>query len=128
MIEVQGSCHCGAVRFTVQAKQEITVQKCNCSMCVRCGFIHYIVPASRFQLNAGADMLNEYRFNSEVARHLFCRICGIKSFYVPRSNPEGYSVNANCVSWPESVLIIEEEFDGQNWESHAGALTHLSSD
>lgn len=128
MIEVQGSCHCGAVKFTVQATLKIVVQKCNCSMCIRCGFIHYIVPASRFQLNTSADVLSAYRFNTGLAKHLFCRICGIKPFYIPRSNPEGYSVNVNCVTWPDSVEIIEEAFDGQNWEVHAGALKHLSSD
>ncbi len=128
MIEVQGSCHCGAVNFTVQAKPKIVVQKCNCSMCARCGFVHYIVPASHFQLNSGADNLSEYCFNTGVAKHLFCRVCGIKSFYIPRSNPDGYSINVNCVSWPDSVEIIEEGFDGNDWENHAGTLKHLSRD
>jgi len=126
-IEVHGSCHCGAVKFTVQAKPKILVQKCNCSMCIRCGYIHYIVPASRFQLCTGADFLTEYRFNTGLAKHLFCRTCGVKSFYIPRSNPDGYSVNVNCVAWPDSVEMIEEDFDGKDWEAHAKNLKHLST-
>jgi len=128
MIEVKGSCHCGAVKFTIQAEEKIVVQKCNCSICSKSGFIHYIVPASRFRLDSGAGVLTEYRFNSGLAKHLFCSICGVKSFYVPRSNPDGYSVNVNCINSPDLVEIIEEEFDGRNWEKHAQLLWHLSSD
>ncbi len=128
MIEIQGSCHCGAVKFVVQAEPRIVVQKCNCSICSSCGFIHYIVPASRFQLKSGAEVLTEYHFNTGLAKHLFCSICGVKSFYVPRSNPDGYSVNVNCMIWPDSVEIFEENFDGRNWEKNAASLTHLSHD
>lgn len=80
MIDVMGSCHCGAVSFTVKVPRKITVQKCNCSICTACGFVHYIVSASRFQLNSGAEVLTEYRFNTGQAKHLFCSICGVKSF------------------------------------------------
>jgi hypothetical protein len=128
MIEVKGLCHCGAVSFTVKVPPKIVVQKCNCSICSACGFLHYIVPASRFQLNTGAEVLTEYRFNTGEAKHLFCSICGVKSFYVPRSNPDGFSVNVNCVAWPDSIEIIQEEFDGRSWEANATALRHLSDD
>jgi len=127
-IEVHGSCHCGAVKITLQAATKIVVQKCNCSICSKSGYVHYIVPASCFRLDSGARVLTEYRFNSGLARHLFCSICGVKAFYVPRSNPDGYSVNFNCVIWPEFVEIIVEEFDGRNWEKHAAGLLDLSSD
>jgi hypothetical protein len=88
--------------------------------------LHLILPAGQFHLASGADTLTEYRFNTGVARHLFCKVCGIKSFYVPRSNPDGYSVNANCVNWHAAVEMTIEEFDGRNWEQHAHALKHLS--
>src|SRR5438270_838076 len=61
------------------------------------GYLHLIVPRARFRLLRGADALSEYTFNTGTARHLFCRRCGVKSFYVPRSNPEGYSVNVRCL-------------------------------
>lgn len=128
LTEVKGSCHCGAVQFAVQVPDRVVTQKCNCSICSATGFLHYIVPASRFQLISGVQELTEYRFNTRQAKHLFCGICGVKSFYIPRSNPDGFSVNVNCIEWPDSIEILEEEFDGQNWETHAGALKHLSEE
>lgn len=124
---VDGGCHCGAVRFTVTVPGKIVVQRCNCSICSTSGFVHYIVPEQRFRLVRGEASLTEYRFNTGQARHLFCGTCGVKSFYVPRSNPDGYSINVNCVSWPMSVEIQEESFDGKNWEIHAESLRHLSA-
>jgi hypothetical protein len=128
MIDATGSCHCGAVSFTIKTPAKIVVQRCNCSICSACGFLHYIVAASRFQLIRGAEVLTEYRFNTGQAKHLFCSVCGIKSFYVPRSNPDGFSVNANCVDWPQTVEITLEDFDGRNWEENAGFLKHLTSE
>jgi hypothetical protein len=93
----KGGCHCGAVAFVVDAPAEVTVQDCNCSLCRMTGYLHLIVPASRFRLLRGQDALTTYTFNSGTAKHLFCRHCGIKSFYVPRSNPDGFSVNLRCV-------------------------------
>ena len=94
LVAHRGGCHCGAVRFEVDAPARLLVHDCNCSICAMSGFQHLIVPGSRFRLLAGADALTEYTFNTGVARHLFCRRCGVKSFYEPRSNPDGYSVNA----------------------------------
>ena len=93
----RGGCHCGAVAFEVDAPARLDVQQCNCSVCSMTGFLHLIVPASRFRLLRGAEMLETYTFNTGTARHLFCRRCGIKSFYVPRSNPDGFSVNVRCL-------------------------------
>lgn len=121
-----GGCHCGAIKFEVDAPARLLVQSCNCSMCRPGGYLHLIVPATAFRLLQGADSLTTYTFNTGVARHLFCRVCGIKSFYVPRSNPDGYSVNLNCLA-PGSIEHVEiEPFDGQNWEQHGAALAHLS--
>ncbi len=120
-----GGCHCGAVRFEVEAPEDLTVSDCNCSICAKSGFLHLIVPQSRFRLVSGEENLAEYSFNTGVAKHLFCRTCGIKSFYVPRSNPDGYSVNIHCLETrPRSMKI--EPFDGQNWEQHAHGLAYLS--
>lgn len=122
----RGGCHCGAVQFEVLAPARVTVQSCNCSMCRPSGYLHLIVPASAFRLLQGAESLTCYRFNTGVAQHLFCKVCGIKSFYVPRSNPDGYSVNLNCLV-PGTVERAEvEAFDGQNWEQHGAGLAQLS--
>ena len=120
-----GSCHCEAVSFEVELNDHILVQECNCSMCNMLGFQHIIVPASRFHLLSGAEDLTTYTFNTGVAKHTFCSHCGVKPFYTPRSNPDGYSVNLRCMkALPQSVDI--EPFDGQNWEDNAGTLKHLS--
>lgn len=91
------------------------------------GYWHLIVPAARFRLLSDRDELIEYTFNTGVARHLFCRTCGIKSFYVPRSNPDGIDVNARCLDPGTVEAVTIEPFDGQNWEQHAAALAHLSA-
>lgn len=123
-----GGCHCGAVRFEVQTPLVIEVEDCNCSMCARTGYLHLIVPASRFRLLQGGDAITTYAFNTATAKHLFCSICGIKSYYVPRSNPDGFSVNLRCLDDPKSfdeVRIVN--FDGRgNWEAQARALTYKS--
>lgn len=118
----QGGCHCGQVRFQVLAPPILVVQSCNCSMCDKTGFLHLLVSRSRFQLLQGADQLTTYTFNTGVAQHLFCKTCGIKSFYIPRSHPDGYSVNARCLD-PETIERLEiEPFDGRNWEANIEAL------
>jgi len=121
-----GGCHCGTVRFEVRAPAVLEVHDCNCSICARTGFLHLIVPADQFRLLGGEEALTEYRFNTGVARHLFCSVCGVKSFYVPRSNPDGFSVNFRCLD-PGTVrhhTVIP--FDGRNWEQFAHRLADLT--
>ncbi len=121
-----GSCHCGRVRFEVDEQPELRVTSCNCSICARTGFLHLIVPIDRFRLLAGDEFLKSYRFNTGTANHLFCSVCGIKAFYVPRSHPDGISINARCLDQDTvASLIVEQEFDGQNWEQHAHELAPL---
>lgn len=120
-----GSCHCGAVTFEVEAPANLEVDECDCSICAKTGYLHLIVPSSRFRLLTGEDHLTTYTFNTRVAKHTFCRICGIKPFYVPRSNPDGVSVNARCLEpKPQSIEIVA--FDGRNWEDNAHRLAGKS--
>lgn len=122
----QGSCHCKAVLIEVEAPEEIEAYECNCSICTRTGFLHLIVPASAFELIRGEEDLSVYTFNTGTARHYFCRQCGCRPFYVPRSNPDGFSVNVRCLD-PETIeSLTVTPFDGQNWEGNAGNLAHLS--
>lgn len=124
----RGGCHCGRVRFEVDAPAELEVQLCNCSICSMTAYLHLIVPKSRFRLIEGAGHLSTYTFNTGVAQHYFCKTCGIKSFYVPRSNPDGISVNARCLEPGTITTIRITDFDGRNWEDHAQQLEHLSRD
>jgi hypothetical protein len=83
------------------------------------GYLHLIVERSRFRLLQGEDSLTTYRFNTGAAQHRFCKVCGIKSFYVPRSHPDGVSVNVRCLD-PGTVTAMEAKpFDGSNWERSA---------
>jgi hypothetical protein len=120
MVKHSGGCHCGKVRFEVMAAAHLKVSACNCSICTKSGYRHLIVPADRFRLVSGQDALTTYTFNTNTARHLFCATCGIKSFYVPRSHPDGISVNANCIDSDTIASITVRDTDGRNWEA-----THL---
>ncbi|HXC57277.1 MAG TPA: GFA family protein [Rhizomicrobium sp.] len=123
-----GGCHCGAVRFDVRTPDEIELVDCNCSMCHRTGYLHLIVGAKDFRLTRGADKITTYTFNTGAAKHLFCAVCGVKSFYVPRSHPDGYSVNFRCLDAPDSFASVSTtEFDGREWEKNAGDLAPLES-
>jgi len=125
MMKYQGSCHCGQVKFQVEAPAEVEVEDCNCSICSLSGHLHLIVPAAAFELLEGEESLSTYRFNSGVAQHYFCRRCGIKPFYIPRSNPDGVDVNLRCLeSQPSKVTVVP--FDGKNWEQNAHTLAHKS--
>ncbi len=124
-MKYRGSCHCGAVTFDVDAPEDLEVEDCNCSICAKTGFLHLIVPLACFKLLSGEDQLTHYRFNTGVADHTFCRRCGVKAFYTPRSNPDGVSVNARCLE-PKPKSMKVNAFDGQNWEQNAGRLAHLS--
>ncbi len=128
MVTHRGGCHCGAVQFEVDAPAELSVQECNCSICSKSGYLHLIVPASRFRLLQGQDNLATYTFDTHEAKHLFCKTCGIKSFYIPRSNPDGFSVNVRCLDPSTIKKLIIEQFDGKNWEQHAHELSHLSKE
>jgi hypothetical protein len=112
-----GGCHCGRVRFEVSAPAAISAAECNCSICAKSAYLHLIVPKSRFRLLRGEESITTYTFNTGVAKHFFCKVCGIKSFYVPRSDPDGVSVNARCLD-PGTVTRMEvRPFDGRNWEA-----------
>ncbi len=126
LVTHRGGCHCGAVAFEVDAPARLTVSDCNCSICRMSGYQHLIVPRARLRLLQGADSLTEYRFNTGSARHLFCRHCGVKSFYVPRSNPDGYSVNARCLE-PSTIEHLElEPFDDRDREASEARIRDRS--
>lgn len=122
----RGGCHCGRVRFEVEAPADIEADECNCSICTMSGYVHLIVPKSDFRLLDGEDALGTYTFNTGVALHHFCQYCGIKSFYVPRSHPDGISVNVHCLE-PDTIRSVTvTPFDGRHWEQNIHKLSPLS--
>ena len=122
----KGGCHCGQVRFEVDAPAVIEATDCNCSICRKSGFLHLIVAASDFRLLQGEDSLCTYTFNSGVAKHRFCRQCGVKSFYIPRSHPDGVSVNVHCLDADTVEAVNTTDFDGANWEQNVSKLSPIS--
>lgn len=117
-----GGCHCGNIRFKIKAPSVLTVLDCNCSICSKIAFLHLIVGREDFSLLSGQEHLTSYSFNTRTAQHLFCNQCGVKSFYIPRSHPSSYSVNARCLdnkTWTDMKIA---KFDGLNWESAISTL------
>ena len=117
MVTHRGGCHCGRVRFEVEGPANIKVSECNCSVCGKSGFLGMTVPMEKFRLLQGKDCLTIYSFGTGVAKHTFCKHCGVKSFYYPRSHPGGVNVNVRCL---DAGTIQSKEivlFDGQHWEA-----------
>lgn len=120
-----GGCHCGRVRFQVETAPDLQLSECNCSICYMVGYQHLTVPRDAFKILDGEDQLETYEFGTHVAQHYFCRHCGVKSFYVPRSHPDGISVNARCLN-PETIESRAlKPFDGRNWEKNHHKLAPL---
>ncbi len=121
-----GGCHCGRVRFEVEAAADIEADECNCSICKKAGYLHLIVSRDDFRLLQGEDALETYTFLTGVAQHYFCRVCGIKSFYLPRSHPDGISVNVNCLDAETIRSVKITPFNGRDWEQNIHKLSPLS--
>lgn len=121
-ITYQGGCHCGAVRFQVQVNKHEAIA-CNCSICTKKGFLHLIVPPECFTLLQGEESLTTYMFNTRIAKHTFCRVCGIHAFYRPRSHPQDFDVNVNCLDGKVKENFQVIAFDGENWEDNIDQIT-----
>ena len=121
-VRIAGGCHCAAVRFEAEVPREVQLIDCNCSICAATGFRHLIVPHGDFRLLHGSDALTGYRFGTGAAEHLFCSVCGVKSFYQPRSHPDAWSINANTLDDLSQLRIAILPFDGRNWEEARARL------
>lgn len=120
-ITYEGGCHCEAVRFQVIVDKYEAID-CNCSICRKKGFLHLIVPPENFTLLSGSDDLTIYTFNTKTAQHIFCRHCGIHSFYRPRSHPNSFDVNVRCLDGDVLSQFQIIPFDGANWEENVNQI------
>lgn len=112
----KGSCHCGAVTYTVEADID-TVMECNCSHCSRKGFLLNFVPAEQFTLLSGEDSLTEYRFNKKHISHLFCKICGVQCFG-KGTGPDGkatVAVNVRTLPDVDPSSLTIQKVDGKSY-------------
>ena len=122
-MKINGGCHCGTVRFEAEVGEPpVPTLDCNCSVCRMTGFLHVMVPHQQFELVSGRDALVSYRFGTGTAEHLFCRFCGVKSFYQPRSHPDAWSVNLNALDNAGELVVTVTAFDGRHWEQAAARL------
>lgn len=115
MKEYFGGCHCGEVKFSFLSEESVEIWKCNCSICDILDYEHLFIKHDLLKIISGKDSIEEYLFKTETAKHFFCKLCGIKSFYQPRSHPDAFSVNLKCVQNPPEVHEIVH-FDGLNFE------------
>ena len=93
---LQGSCHCGAVRFAITTDfPELTT--CDCSICKRKNALMVKVHERCFELLAGAEQLASYQFHTHTAVHHFCKVCGIYPFHRKRVTPDFYGINVHCL-------------------------------
>ncbi len=127
-MKYKGSCHCGKVTYEVETPADLQVIECNCSICTKSGYLHLIVSKDKFKLLSGKENLETYTFDTHEAKHLFCKTCGIKSFYVPRSHPDGYSVNVRCLDESQIKSITIQKFDGKNWEENIDQIRMTNND
>ncbi|KAL6772462.1 hypothetical protein ACKKBG_A30315 [Auxenochlorella protothecoides x Auxenochlorella symbiontica] len=86
------------------------------SICAMKRNVHAIIPEADFECTRGKDVLQQYTFNTGVAKHLFCKRCGVTPFYRPRSNPFHYAVTIACIDPGSIQTLVVRKVDGQNWE------------
>lgn len=117
MKKYQGGCHCGQVRFEIETELNTAIE-CNCSICTKKGALHHRVPPERFRLLSGQESLARYQSGTRIAKHWFCKHCGIHFFSNPRAAPEMFSVNVRCLddfhALKDGIEIVQ--FDGRHWE------------
>lgn len=122
MTWLEGGCHCKRVRFRVRTTK-LEALDCNCSICTMKGFLHLIVSKDDFEiLEGGPSELATYAFGSGVAKHKFCRTCGMHPFYTPRSHPDGIDVNVRCLDGDALSRFTIVPFDGKNWEDSVDSI------
>lgn len=121
MATYEGGCHCGAVRFAVTTTSREALD-CNCSICIKKGYLHLLAPLAAFTLHRGHDSISTYSFGTHTAKHHFCKRCGVHAFYVPRSHPDGIDVNVRALDGDAISDFTVVPFDGRNWEDNVDSI------
>ena len=121
-----GDCHCGKIQFKFESESDISPVRCNCYICDPFGRSHLIIPKPLMMLKTGWEEMQLYAFNPGVAKYYFCKTCGNKPFYIPRSNSDCYSISFRNIQRVTFGMVMIEDFDGQQWAANASRLAHLS--
>lgn len=125
---VQAACHCRSVRFEIELSDGLnTALRCDCSFCRMRGAVAVSAELDGLKIVSGEDMLTEYQFNTKVARHYFCSVCGIYTHHQRRSNPRQFGVNAACIEGVSPFDFAEVPVvDGINHASDSGGASARS--
>jgi hypothetical protein len=115
MRRYSGGCHCGKVAFRVEGELD-RVLICNCTICKKKGYLHWVVPYAQFKLLTPLEDLATYCFNTKSARHHFCPSCGVAPFFVPRGRTDRIDVNVRCLENVDVSRLAVQYFDGADWE------------
>ncbi len=113
----RGQCHCGAVAFEADLDLQDATE-CNCSICTKKGAVHHRVDPAHFRLLSGKKSLILYQSGTKVAKHWFCRTCGMHPFGNPRAAPDKVIVNLRCLDdyWELIGQVKVRMFDGRDWD------------
>lgn len=111
-MKYKGSCHCKNIEFEVETNLE-KIAQCNCSICIRRNAKMIMVPKENFTLTKGESDLALYQFNSNVAKHYFCKKCGIYTHHNRKSDPNGMGVNLGCIDDLDATEYDAIAFDGR---------------
>ncbi len=114
MAEYQGSCHCGAVRFSYGGEEVTQGLRCNCSLCSRKGTMMSaeMIPEANLKVDAGLKDLGLYQFGKKSAKHYFCRNCGIYTHHETARKAGHYRVNLGCVEGVDCFTLEADVFEG----------------
>ena len=110
-LPLKGKCHCGSIKFTINTKIR-DLRRCNCSMCSRKGFVMGTALIDELTITSGEKNLTSYKWNTKIAEHFFCKICGINTHHKRRSDPNQYGYNIGCIegfemSWIEDTPFVD---------------------
>lgn len=116
MKQYEGSCHCGAISFAFQHVDITTGLRCNCSICKRKGAVmtDFFIAPTELNINAEKGVLGLYQFDSKVAKHYFCKTCGIYPFHETVRKPGHFRVNLGCIDEIDTESLDIDVFDGRS--------------
>ena len=119
-----GGCHCKKVLFEFISPIKVKLIKCNCTICKPTRYLHLIIPHEDFKLISKIKNIQSYQFGTKKAKHFFCKFCGVKSFYQPRSHQNAFSINYNSIKEPPKICQIIK-FDGSNFEKNLNNIKFI---
>ena len=110
-LPLKGKCHCGSIKFSINTKIR-DLRRCNCSICSRKGFVMGTALIDELTITSGEKNLTSYKWNTKIAEHFFCKICGINTHHKRRSDPNQYGYNIGCIegfemSWIEDAPFVD---------------------